>query len=286
MKRLLMLTLFQLGIVQLAMAVPPFPGTISVDSVEARPGDKFSVAVRLSGAETGVAGLTIPISFASAHLTVDSVSFVGSVAPSGVKQEAAVDNGTQKVKITFFPDMNIVPLQSIPQSGGLLARIYFNLSLTAQPEVIELDTIYVLDSIVMPDLSVVYIETETLNAADAQALTTLYPAFTAGAVSVQVPTGSDDDNHSNLPLSFDLAQNYPNPFNPATQISFTLPKRSKAELEVFNVLGQRVATLVNDVLPAGEHVVTFDASRQPSGIYFYRLTHSKGSQTKKMVFLK
>jgi hypothetical protein len=138
----------------------------------------------------------------------------------------------------------------------------------------------------MPDLSVVYVETETLNAADAQAITTLYPAFSAGLVSVQVPTGSDDDDHPNLPGSFSLAQNYPNPFNPSTQINFMLPKRSKAELEVFNVLGQRVATLVNEVLPAGEHTVTFDASRQPSGIYFYRLTHSEGSETKKMVFLK
>ncbi len=285
MKRLLTVTLFLLGLVQAAMATPPFPGTVSLDSAEARPGDHFSVAVRLTGGEIGLSGLTIPIHFASAHLTVDSVSFVGSIAPVGIKQEAIIDNGNKKVKISFFPDINMIPLQSIPQSGGLLARIYFNLSVTAVPEVIELDTVYIRDSVVMPDLSVVYVETETLNAADGEALTTLYPAFIAGLVSVQVPTGSDED-HQSLPQSFSLAQNYPNPFNPSTQISFVLPKRSKAELEVFNVLGQRVATLVNEVLPAGEHTVTFDASLQPSGIYFYRLTHNEGSETKKMVFLK
>jgi hypothetical protein len=104
-------------------------------------------------------------------------------------------------------------------------------------------------------------------------------------VKVLVPTGVDDDP-SGLPTAFALAQNYPNPFNPVTVIDFALPKSGQVKLEVFNVLGQLVETLVDKSMPAGNHSVDFNASSKPSGVYFYRLTHQFGSQTRKMVLLK
>jgi hypothetical protein len=88
------------------------------------------------------------------------------------------------------------------------------------------------------------------------------------------------------PTTFALFQNYPNPFNPATTIRFTLPLREHVTLKVFDVLGQEVATLVNEELNAGEHTVVFDAKNLPSGVYFYRLTTPTFSQTKPMVVLK
>jgi hypothetical protein len=93
-------------------------------------------------------------------------------------------------------------------------------------------------------------------------------------------------NGSSLPTVFALRQNYPNPFNPTTQISYDLPQRSRVDLGVFNVLGQRVATLVNAEQSAGSYHVTWDGTDAVSGIYFFRLTADNYVSTKKMVLLK
>ena len=86
--------------------------------------------------------------------------------------------------------------------------------------------------------------------------------------------------------SFNLDQNYPNPFNPATRIDFTLDRKSKVNLTIFNMLGQEVATLVDEVTAAGNHNVTWNASDVASGVYFYKLTAGDLTLTKKMVLLK
>lgn len=88
------------------------------------------------------------------------------------------------------------------------------------------------------------------------------------------------------PVQFSLEQNYPNPFNPATVINFTLSKREKINLKVYDILGREVATLVNREFNSGFHSVSFNASGLSSGIYFYRLQTAEHSVVKKMVFLK
>ncbi len=85
---------------------------------------------------------------------------------------------------------------------------------------------------------------------------------------------------------FVLAQNYPNPFNPSTTIAFNLPQTSNATLTVYNVLGQRVAVLVNGQLSAGAHSVSFDASRLASGLYIYELRAGNFVQQKRMMLIK
>jgi len=89
-----------------------------------------------------------------------------------------------------------------------------------------------------------------------------------------------------IPDHFSLAQNYPNPFNPSTTIKFSLPAASNVQLEIYNVLGQKVTTLVDDALEAGIHTATWDASNQASGIYLYRIKAGNYIETKKMLMIK
>lgn len=89
-----------------------------------------------------------------------------------------------------------------------------------------------------------------------------------------------------LPEAFELNQNYPNPFNPATAISYALPVEQNVTLEIFNIQGQRVTTLVNERKRAGWHEILFDASRLASGVYIYRLQTGNFVEIKKMMLMK
>ena len=89
-----------------------------------------------------------------------------------------------------------------------------------------------------------------------------------------------------LPETFALGQNYPNPFNPTTNINFDLPKAQFVNLTVYNVLGQEVATLVNENIAAGTHIVKFDARNLASGIYIYRLQTDEFVKVRKMLLTR
>ncbi len=85
---------------------------------------------------------------------------------------------------------------------------------------------------------------------------------------------------------FHLEQNYPNPFNPTTTIRFSLAERTFVSLAIYNTVGQRVATLVNQDLPAGETSVTWDASGFASGIYFMKMQAGNSVQIRKMILMQ
>ena len=91
-------------------------------------------------------------------------------------------------------------------------------------------------------------------------------------------------------INFRLFQNYPNPFNPTTTIRYSVARQSRAtqrvNLTVFNILGQRVAILIDKHQKPGDYSVTFDGSRLPSGIYFYTLQIGKLKFTKKMILMR
>jgi hypothetical protein len=89
-----------------------------------------------------------------------------------------------------------------------------------------------------------------------------------------------------VPTEFALYQNYPNPFNATTQIRYALHEVGQVRLDVYNLLGQRVATLVDDFQEVGHHSVNWDAGHVASGLYLYRLQTPDFTSTRKMVLLK
>ena len=104
-----------------------------------------------------------------------------------------------------------------------------------------------------------------------------------------LPVGVEEDGSqmlSRIPSDFRLDQNYPNPFNPSTVIRYQLPAESRVTLKIFNLLGQEIETLVNDLLPAGTHEATWEAEGSASGVYFYQLQAGAFFDTKKLLLLK
>jgi flagellar hook assembly protein FlgD len=105
-------------------------------------------------------------------------------------------------------------------------------------------------------------------------------------ISHQAVPGTDVISDVQKPLTYSLEQNYPNPFNPATTIRYATPKAGYVKLEVYNLMGQKVATLVGGEQEAGYHDVRFDASNLASGLYFYRLQSGDFNQTRKLQLIK
>ncbi len=100
------------------------------------------------------------------------------------------------------------------------------------------------------------------------------------------PIAGLEDGTEGIPLSFSLDQNFPNPFNPVTFITYHLPKTSKVQVEVYNLLGQKIETLVHTLQPAGTYTVQFNGAGRASGIYLYKISAGSFSAVRKMILLK
>ena len=108
------------------------------------------------------------------------------------------------------------------------------------------------------------------------------------SISIIVPVIiSSVDELNELGISdYSIQQNYPNPFNPSTNINYRIPEASKVSIVVYDMLGQKVAELVNAEQSAGNHAVLFDASNLSSGVYIYQLRAGSFTQTRKMTLIK
>jgi hypothetical protein len=143
----------------------------------------------------------------------------------------------------------------------------------------ELPEIQILDFVKLPDqrvLSVWYQYNEGVSGFYAQLLD-----FTT----------VDTDSNETTPINMNLLQNNPNPFNPETNISFQVPNSGQVRLDIYNIKGQKVKTLVNDKLNAGRHTIVWngrdDSNKQvASGIYLYKMRSGKYSSAKKMILMK
>ncbi len=122
--------------------------------------------------------------------------------------------------------------------------------------------------------------------------------FSFGTFKIEVRDKNDfgtisgiNPDYKATPFTYQLRQNYPNPFNPETRISFEIPQAQKVSLIIYNVLGQKVRTLVDDSFNAGRHVINWDGlndsySRVPTGMYFYRIKAANYIATRKMLMIK
>lgn len=115
--------------------------------------------------------------------------------------------------------------------------------------------------------------------------------FIGATDSLCLATDVDETGEELLPEEFSLFQNYPNPFNPSTTIKFSIPKRSDVTIQIYNVLGQEVAMLVNERLSAGEHSVSWNGlnykgESAATGVYFYRLIAGQNQLTREMILIK
>ena len=100
-----------------------------------------------------------------------------------------------------------------------------------------------------------------------------------------------DENSVSLPSAFNLKHNYPNPFNPTTTIAFELDRDGRGQLDIFDINGKLIKTLMQGVMLAGQHTVQWDATGMngqivSSGVYFYKLTQNGTSQSQKMVLMR
>ena len=107
------------------------------------------------------------------------------------------------------------------------------------------------------------------------------------SIRITPSTAVGNEVVSNLPKTVELQQNYPNPFNPSTTITFGIPENGKVSLEVFDILGRKVATLINhETITAGRYTINFDARHLASGMYIYRLQAGNSIITKKLTLIK
>lgn len=107
-------------------------------------------------------------------------------------------------------------------------------------------------------------------------------------ISDKMRWATDVENSSNasIPSDFELSQNYPNPFNPVTKINYQLPEGNFVTLKIYDILGNEIASLVNEEQSAGNYQTTFNGSRFSSGVYFYKIQAGSFVETKKLVLMK
>ncbi len=108
--------------------------------------------------------------------------------------------------------------------------------------------------------------------------------WTLAGINTSLPV--EETVETEIPQQFALLQNYPNPFNPATTIVYDVPVQSRIVIKVFDIIGNETAVLIDEVKNAGRYHITFDGSRLPSGIYFYRIISDKFNSVKSMILLK
>jgi hypothetical protein len=227
----------------------------------------------------GIAGGSIPISFAASNSDIQctKIDFTDSRV-SNFQLYPQIDNQNKKVLIGMLRALNEDIDDVLKPGDGLLVTMYFS---TKSDQIPELK----LTPWALSGGKLYYGLVDAKGNSISQRITS------DGDIPIPIKAGDASATEQTKPTVFSLAQNYPNPFNPETVIKFSLPEDSKVTLRVYNVLGQVVNTLVDQVLPAGNHSVTWNGRNEQgsdvaSGVYFYRLKATNYESIMKMTLLR
>jgi len=237
---------------------------------------------------TEIAEITDPtiLEYTDADLLADSYDYYVTAVYEGV--ESAASN-TETVEVTLPAPANFSAVSQAPTSSNILctwdapakerALTHYNVYRDGEIVGTPTNTLYVDANV--PDGTYEYYTTAVYSEE--------YESDASEAVTVEHYT-SDNDN-PNVPAVTTLVGNYPNPFNPTTQIKFTLAKPGKVSLDIFNVKGEKIATLLNTSMTAASHTVVWNGTdnynqKVSSGIYYYRLQTDNYSHIKKMILMK
>jgi hypothetical protein len=227
--------------------------------------------------DEGVMAMDIPLKF-SEGVTLKEVTFENTRVEHFDLKISNINNDERSVVIGLINQLSAAPKPALSAGEGSVANLVFEIT---DPTVREIRLEKNVTEAPAHDLVFVY---NTRSEPGQLALDEVRPDFEAITVALSGAASS-------LPTAYALDQNYPNPFNPDTQIGLALPSDSHVRLNIFNVLGQHVRTLVDGDMPAGYHTVTWDGndsdgSSVASGVYFYRITAEDFSSSKKMMLLK
>jgi hypothetical protein len=236
--------------------------------------DRVIIPISLENTQD-MAALDLPLKFTDG-VTLEEVSFEGTRSETFDFAAAKIDNDANTVVIGLLP-MVFGENADLEPGNGEIAKLIFSVD-DKSLESIELSTISIKGHEPM------FVRTEMV---DGQAHTVVATPEFSGITVALIASDANDQ----MPTSFALRQNYPNPFNPQTSIAFDLPAASHVTLEILNVLGQKVKTLVSEYREAGSHSVIWDGtsdngSTTASGVYFYRLNADGNQAVKKMMMLK
>lgn len=217
-----------------------------------------------------VSGMSLPLQYDTLRVIIDSVVFDNNL-PDFI-EGTFEDIRSEEVCVVRFSSS--VPDSALAIGGVSLATVHFtSTDIPGQFSLTPPMTESMAPYFVRPDGQY------------------LSPVVESGVIEIGSVTDVDDADSPALPDRVDLAQNYPNPFNGETVIDLSLPARTDVTLELYNILGQRVRTLVDEPLGAGEHRLTWDGAYEsgrqaPSGIYFYRLQAGEVTLVRKMILIK
>ncbi len=215
-----------------------------------------------------LAGIDIPLRY-SEGVTLEKVTF--DFEDCRVKyfdfKSAYINHDERTVLIGLLPQFGPAEKSDLAAGEGTLCQLHFTVNDESVSK-IKIDAIETKN----PNHVLTYIYR------DGDVVRGVSPEFSGETVSLT--------KLGELPQAYALRQNYPNPFNPKCKVAFDTPNAGHVQLHVFNVLGQKVTTLVDGHLEAGNHVVEFDGASLSSGVYFYRLEAEGYSKTNKMMLLK
>jgi hypothetical protein len=250
---------------------------LAVGAAQVKADNLVTVPLEISN-EANLMAADIPLRF-SEGVTLKEVNFQGTRVENWDLKVSNINNETNTVIIGLLTQMSPKTVPDLAAGEGPVANLVFQVD---DPNVKEITLESVQTEQPSHELTFIYhtvgANGEPVGQREERA------EFTSASFSL-------GDGEGELPGTFQLGQNYPNPFNPSTEISFSLPNAAHVELDVFNVLGQKVRSLVSSDMTAGEHTVMWDGQNASgatvsSGVYFYRIAAGNFTDTKKMMMLK